>query len=404
MSRQDLLKELSIRDDEREEGSSVAKWIVIGVLVAALLGAAGWWFTRSAGVVEVAVVSVQPASSDAAGAGSVLDASGYVIARRQATVSAKTTGKVKEVLISEGMRVEEGQLLATLDGTNSSTQLSLAQAQANAARQRVNEARVSLADAERQFKRQRELMARKLTSQQALDTAQSTVDGLKARIQSSIADIAVSDRTVAVYQQQQVDNEIRAPFAGIVIAKAAQPGEMISPISAGGGFTRTGIGTIVDMDSLEVEVDVGESFINRVLPQMPTEITLNAYPDWKIPGKVLAIIPTADRTKATVKVRVSFDQKDQRVLPDMGARVRFISDDKKPQTAAPQLKGVLVPDTAVLRGQVFVVKDNVIEARAVSVAERIGQNARIENNLAVGEQIAIDALEQLKTGTTVRIK
>jgi len=406
MSRQDLLKELSIRDDEREEGSSLGKWIAIGVVVLVLAGTAAWWFLRGGKVVSVSVVSVLPAQASGGNAGSVLDASGYVVARRQATVSAKTTGKVKEVLIQEGMRVEAGQLLATLDSSNSTAQLDLAQAQAQSSRQRVVEARVQLADAERQLKRNRDLMARKLVSQAALDTAQATADGLKARIQSSMAEINVAERTVAVYQQQQVDNEIRAPFAGIVIAKAAQPGEMISPISAGGGFTRSGIATIVDMESLEVEVDVGESFINRVLPEMSTEITLNAYPDWKIPGSVIAIIPTADRTKATVKVRVAFIKKDGRVLPDMGARVRFISVEPAAGAAiaAPVLKGVLVPSSAVLRGKVFVVKDGVIEERDISIAETIGANARIENNLAIGEQIVTENLDQLKSGTQVSVQ
>jgi len=406
MSRQDLLKELSIRDDEREEGSSLGKWIAIGVVVLVLAGTAAWWFLRGGKVVSVSVVSVLPAQASGGNAGSVLDASGYVVARRQATVSAKTTGKVKEVLIQEGMRVEAGQLLATLDSSNSTAQLDLAQAQAQSSRQRVVEARVQLADAERQLKRNRDLMERKLVSQAALDTAQATADGLKARIQSSMAEINVAERTVAVYQQQQVDNEIRAPFAGIVIAKAAQPGEMISPISAGGGFTRSGIATIVDMESLEVEVDVGESFINRVLPEMSTEITLNAYPDWKIPGSVIAIIPTADRTKATVKVRVAFIKKDGRVLPDMGARVRFISVEPAAGAAiaAPVLKGVLVPSSAVLRGKVFVVKDGVIEERDISIAETIGANARIENNLAIGEQIVTENLDQLKSGTQVSVQ
>ena len=402
MSRQDLLKELSIRDDEREESSSTGKWVAIALLALGLVGAGAWWFFKGTQVVAVTVVSALPASNQAGNAASVLDASGYVIARRQATVSAKTTGKVKDVLIQEGMRVEEGQLMATLDDTNSSAQLNLGQAQAEAARKRVSETRVLLADAQRQATRQRDLMARKLTSNQALESAQASVDGLSARIQSALAEIVVAERTVAIYQQQQQDNEIRAPFAGIVIAKAAQPGEIISPISAGGGFTRTGIGTIVDMDSLEVEVDVGESFINRVLPEMATEITLNAYPDWKIPGRVIAIIPTADRTKATVKVRVAFIDKDARVLPDMGARVRFISDAKTPLTAP--LKGVVVPAQAVVRGQVFVIKDGVAEARAVSVAEQVGENARIESNLSVGEQIATDNLDQLKTGTPVRVQ
>jgi RND family efflux transporter MFP subunit len=404
MSRQDLLKELSIRDDERDESSGAGKWIVLVVVLLLALGAGGWWWFNQSRQVEVQVATAVPAASVSGASGSVLDASGYVIARRQATVSAKTTGKVREVLIQEGMRVEAGQLLATLDDTNVDAQLELAEAQVNSARQRVAELKVQLSDAERQLVRQRELIARKLAAQQTVDTAQASVDGFKARIGTALAEITVAERSLAVFRQQLDDNQIRAPFAGVVIAKAAQPGEMISPISAGGGFTRTGIGTIVDMDSLEVEVDVGESFINRVLPDMPTEINLNAYPDWKIPGRVIAIIPTADRTKATVKVRVAIVDKDARILPDMGARVRFIAPTATSDVPKPVVKGVLIPAQAVRDGRIFVVRNGVVDFRTVRIAETRDGQVRIEEGLSPGESVVLNPPESLEAGTAVVVR
>ena len=257
--------------------------------------------------------------------GSVLDASGYVTARRQATVSAKITGKVTEVLIEEGMRVQEGAVLARLDDTEAKAQLALARAQLAAARSQQAEIRAQLEQAERDHERQAELFRRQLVAAQSLDAAVAQRDMLRAKLAATAEQIRVAEESVAVAQVQLDNTVIRAPFSGVVIAKAAQPGEMISPISAGGGFTRTGIGTIVDMDSLEIQVDVNESYINRVTPEQPVEATLNAYPDWKIPGAVIAIIPTADRSKATVKVRIAIKQKDKRLVPDMGVRVAFLS-------------------------------------------------------------------------------
>src|SRR5467141_1891827 len=171
-------------------------------------------------------------------------------------------------------------------------------------------------------------------------------DMLRARLANLQEQIKVAQESLAVAQVQLDNTVIRAPFSGVVIAKSAQPGEMISPISAGAGFTRTGIGTIVDMDSLEIQVDVNESYINRVTSEQPVEATLNAYPDWKIPGSVIAIIPTADRSKATVKVRVAIRSKDPRIVPDMGVRVAFLGAPSA-APAGPVAQGVLVPADAV---------------------------------------------------------
>ncbi len=218
------------------------------------------------------------------GPGPVLDASGYVTARRQATVSAKITGKVTEVMIEEGMRVKEGDVLARLDDTEAKAQLSLAQAQLTAARSQLAEVRAMLVQAERDYDRQQELFRRQLVAEQAMDAARAQRDMLRARLGNLEEQIRVAQESVGVARVQLDNTEIRAPFSGVVVAKSAQPGEMISPISAGGGFTRTGIGTIVDMDSLEIQVDVNEAFINRVAAGQPVEAILNAYPDWKIPG------------------------------------------------------------------------------------------------------------------------
>ena len=290
--------------------------------------------------------AVARAASQGAGAGSVLDASGYVTARRQATVSAKITGKVTEVLIEEGQRVREGAVLARLDDTEAQAQLGLARAQLVAARSQLAEVRAQLVQAEQDYARQKELYDRKLIAPQALDAALAQRDMLRARLAATEEQVKVAQQSQSVAQVQLDNTVIRAPFSGVVIAKSAQPGEMISPISAGGGFTRTGIGTIVDMDSLEIQVDVNESYINRVTPGQPVEATLNAYPDWKIPGEVIAIIPTADRSKATVKVRIAIKAKDERIVPDMGVRVGFL-DSKPAAGAAPPAPGVLVPAEAV---------------------------------------------------------
>ena len=256
--------------------------------------------------------------------GSVLDATGYVVARREATVSAKVTGKVTEVFIEEGMRVEAGQLLARLDASIPKAELSLAESQLASARASLEEIRVQIRQGELDVQRTQGLAAKKLASAADLDKVELTLEALKARLERAQQDVVVADRNVAVQRQLLDDMEIRAPFTGIVVAKAAQPGEMISPISAGGGFTRTGICTIVDMDSLEVEVDVNEAYINRVQPKQPVSVALNAYPDDRIPAEVIAIIPTADRNKATVKVRIGLLEKNPRVLPDMGVKVAFL--------------------------------------------------------------------------------
>jgi RND family efflux transporter MFP subunit len=404
MQTSDLLKELRI-DREARPRRSRARWVVVAVGALLVLGVGGW-LLRARLAPPVVRTAVVRASAAAGGAGSVLDANGYVTARRQATVSAKITGKVTEVLIEEGQQVKEGAILARLDDTEARAQLTLARAQLAQARSQEGEIRAMLAQAERDHTRQQELYQRQLVAAQALDAALAQRDMLRARLANNIEHVRVATESVTVAQVQLDNTVIRAPFSGVVVAKSAQPGEMISPISAGGGFTRTGIGTIVDMDSLEVQVDVNESFINRVAAEQPVETTLNAYPDWKIPGSVIAIIPTADRSKATVKVRIALKVKDPRIVPDMGARVAFLTN----QPAAgrpPAVPAVLVPAEAI-RGEgsaavVFVYTGERVERRAVTLGQAVGADREVVSGLRPGERVVLSPAPTLKDGDAVRV-
>ena len=289
-----------------------------------------WWQNRAQPVPVQTVVARAPAAGGASK--TLLNASGYVTARRAATVSSKVTGKVIQVSVEEGMKVEEGQVLARLDASNVEASLRLAQAQLEAARSSLEETKPNVAFAQRELKRFTELAATKVVSDSDVRRAEMEARALDARLVRQTAEITIREREVEQWKQQVDDTIIRAPFGGVVTTKNAQPGEMISTMSAG-GFTRTGICTVVDMTSLEIEVDVNESFINRIQPKQPVEATLDAYADWRIAGKVIAIIPTADRQKATVKVRVGFDQLDPRILPDMGVKVAFQSTGGEKATA-----------------------------------------------------------------------
>ncbi len=391
MDKKALLSELAIDRDSDASPSSARplKWL----LLIAVAGGAGFVALTGLLPIEASPVEVRTAVAEklaAVSAGdSVLDATGYVVARRQATVSSKTTGKVVEVLVEEGMYVEEGQLLAQLDDSITRAQLELSESQLRASRASLDEMMVQLKQARLDLERTSGLAERKLASQADLDRDTLTVEGLTARLARVEQELNVAERHADVQRQMLVDMQIRAPFAGVVIAKAAQPGEMISPVSAGGGFTRTGICTIVDMDSLEVEVDVNEAYINRVFPGQPATVALNAYPDVQIPAAVIAIIPTADRNKATVRVRIRILEPDDRVLPDMGVKVRFL--DRTPSPAPVAEAGVLVPAAAVAdagdEAYVWVVSEDRVTRRPVVIAESHGGRLRIVSGLRSGERV-----------------
>ena len=402
-----MLKSLKIdRSAPPPPSSRKGLWIGLAVAGVVVLAAAGAWFALGRDKpLEVRTSEVVAIGNGGASSASVLDATGYVVARRMATVSAKITGKVREVLIEEGQRVEAGQVLATLDPVDADAQRALSASQYAAAQTQIAGAQAQLKEAEANAARLSTLVAQKLVSRAQYDQAVASRDALRAQLATAQRNAQVARDSLHI-ASNGVDNTIvRAPFAGVVIAKAAQPGEIVSPLSAGGGYTRTGIGTIVDMESLEVEVEVGEAFIGRVKPGMPTDTVLNAYQDWKIPGKVIAIIPAADRGKATVKVRVGIDAKDARIVPDMGARVSFLEEAKPVQ--ADVKPGVLVPAAAIVerdgKDVAFAIDGEAVQQRTLKLGRTLGDDREVLEGLNGGDAVVLDPPEQLADGSRVRI-
>ncbi len=392
-----------LRIEREPELESVrSRWPAVVVFLVVLLAVVAWWLLKPEAAIEVRTAIAREISSQVAS--TVLNASGYVTARRQATVSSKFTGKVMEVLIEEGMEVEKGQVLARLDDANVATSYALAEAQWKASKTSLKETRALLSEARAIFKRTRNLADRGLASEAEMDRAIAGSESLAAQLERKRADVRVAEKQLDVYRQQLEDTIIRAPFPGVVVAKNAQPGEMISPVSAGGGFTRTGIGTIVDMASLEIEIDVNEAYINRVKAGQKILATLDAYPDWLIPCHVIAIIPTADRQRATVEVRVGFDALDERILPDMGVKVAF--QDNQGIEAKPGRAGVLIPQSAINEsaGKQFVllVSGDVVERRAIAVAGERGKEMLVTSGVSGGDIVIINAPSGLKGGDRVK--
>ena len=419
MDAQDDLSALRIDRAPQREGRPWVKWVVLLVLIVAAAAGSWSWFSRERPIeVEVASVTVRRAGAQA----SVLNASGYVTARRRATVSSKVTGKIVEVNVEEGMAVREGQVLARLDDANVRAALALMEAQLEAARRATAESEVRLAEAQRTERRREQLRADGLVTEADLDQAHAEVQSLQARIVATREQITVAERQVAL-QKTELDNMvIRAPFSGVALSKDAQPGEMVSPVSAGGGFTRTGISTIVDMSSLEIEVDVNESYINRVTARQPVTAVLDAYPDWQIPGHVITTVPTADRQKATVLVRIGFDRAsdagsarattkrgelDPRILPNMGVKVTFLRDDAV-KTEAAQRPTTLVPKAAVRTtgntSHVFVVRGNAVERRAIQTGGADGDRVEVAAGLSSGDRVVIAPPDSLAEGMHVIVK
>jgi RND family efflux transporter MFP subunit len=404
----DLNDDLAALRIERGSEREPRRWVgwVVGLLILAGTVAAGWsWLTRERPVeVQVGTVTVRDAGTQAA----VLNASGYVTARRRATVSSKITGKVVEVNVEEGMAVREGQVLARLEDSTPRAALALAEAQAEAARRAVVENEVRLEEARLTLNRVAELQQRGLATPADLEAAQATVDSIRARIAALQQQVVVADRQVAL-QQADLDNTvIRAPFGGIAISKDAQPGEMVSPVSAGGGFTRTGISTIVDMRSLEIEVEVNESYINRVQPKQAVTAVLDAYPDWRIPAHVITTIPAADRQKATVLVRIGFDELDPRMLPDMGVKVTFLRPAGAGADAAAVQPVTLAPRAAIRAeggaSVAFVLRGEAVERRAITTGGMDGDRVEVVAGLQPGDRVVLSPPEALTDGQLVVVR
>jgi len=404
----DLTRDLDALRIEREpERTGVGRWIVwTGLLILlAALGLAGWrWATRERPVeIQVATVSVRAAGTQAA----VLNASGYVTARRRATVSSKITGKVVEVDVEEGKNVVQGQVLARLDDSTPKAALALAEAQAEAARRGLRENEVRLDQARLAERRAAQLLQDRIVSQSQLDQAKADADSIDAHIAALKEQIRVAERQIEVEQIDLTNYVIRAPFSGVAISKDAQPGEMVSPVSAGGGFTRTGICTIVDMHSLEIEVDVNESYISRVKPGQDVDAVLDAYPDWHIPAHVITLVPTADRQKATVLVRLGFKQLDPRILPDMAIKVTFLREAGDTTAAAAQ-PTALVPWPAIKTlgadNFAFVVRGDLVERRAVRLGGTDGDRVEVLAGLQSGDRVVLSPPPTLADGSKVIVR
>jgi RND family efflux transporter MFP subunit len=405
----DLSELGGLRIDRTPTRKSPSRWLVWVVLLLLLLGGGAgvaYWLTRERAIeVQVASVTQRAAGQQAA----VLNASGYVTARRRATVSSKITGKVTEVNVEEGMAVTAGQVLARLDDSATKAALGLAQAQVAAAEHAVAENQFHLQQANINLDRAQKLLASGAGPQIDVEQAKLDVDTTQARINLLNEQVKVADQQVNVAQTDLDNTVIRSPFSGVAITKDAQPGEMVSPVSAGGGFTRTGICTVVDMKSLEVDVDVNESYINRVQPDQKVSAVLDAYPDWQIPSHVITLVPTADRQKATVEVRIAFEALDPRILPDMGVKVSFLKadDGTAPAEAAAPQAATLVPKAALKTENsatiVYVVKGDQVERRAVRVGNADGDRVEVLAGLHAGDRVVMTPPAELKDGSKITV-
>jgi RND family efflux transporter MFP subunit len=403
----DLLKQLRIERHQREDhGSGPGRWPwAIGVVLLLLLGGAGWMLLGHSAVLVQTALAMSPTTDSEAGA--VLQATGYVTARRQATVSAQITGTLIAVLIEEGDHVSKDQVLARLDDSAYKAALDTTVAQAAAAHALVAQFQAQLAQNLRDATREESLATSGLVSAQLAEQARTLANSMRAQFASQQKQAVSADAQVVEAKVNFDYCVVRAPFNGVITTKDAQVGEIISPFSAGGGFTRTGIGTIVDMDSLEVDVDVNEAYIGRVKPEMPAEAVLDAYPDWKIPAHVIAIVPAADRGKATVKVRVALEHKDNRIVPDMGVRVSFL--EVKPKVAAQAPKGALIPAGAIVQRDghsvVFVVANGKAQQRTVQPsAQNYGELRLVPTAVNAGDNVVVSPPASLHDGSDVQTK
>jgi RND family efflux transporter MFP subunit len=405
-NKEDLLSQLRIDRDQAPAGDN-KKLLWIGGGAALLAIVLGIGFFNDPAPVKVKLEMARMAVPDPSSA-TVLDATGYVVARRISTVSSKVTGRVAEIYIEEGQQVEKDQIVARLDDSNMLRSVELSKAELRSAKTLVAESRARLTEARLTLERNTELARRQLVSAATLDKARADFESLRAQLAAREAEVQVSEKRLALQQQNLDDLVLRAPFAGVVISKDSQPGEMISPISAGGGFTRTGICTLVDMASLEIEVDVNESYIQRVRVDQFVQAVLEAYPEWKIPAKVIAIIPAADRQKATVKVRIGFQVSDPRILPDMGVKVAFLNAEPVADEKPKEPLGVRVPISAVRNeGEdkfIFVVKDGIAELRKVTLNASYGNNIYIDSGLRPGEDFVVEVTPELKDGSRVELQ
>jgi RND family efflux transporter MFP subunit len=344
------------------------------------------------------------------GAAEVLTASGYVVARQRASVSSEVAGRLEALYVSEGSRVREGQVLGVLRNEDQRAAVASAQAALRAEEAARVEAEASARELALQLRRSRELLERGLVSRAEFDEIEAREEVARARVASAAAEVENARSRLRAARIDLDKTFIRAPFAGAVLRKEAEVGEIVSPIPSSGGLTRGAIVTMANLATLEVEVDVNEGYVGRAREGMRAEIALDADPSERYPGRVRQIVPTADRQKATVQVKVAFDSLDARVLPEMGAKVTFLADAAPAPDggAAVPTGAVIVPGAAVReregRAVVFVVEDGRAAARTVAPRPMGRDRVILTGGVAAGEMVIVEGPEDLADRTPVRVR
>ncbi len=390
------------------------KWILAALVLVIAVGAA--LLLRGAGgrTFEVRVARAEPVGgSPGSGGSEILTANGYVVARQRASVSTEVAGRLVALYVEEGSRVTQGQVLGMLQNLDQRAAVESAKATLASAEAQSEEAKASAREAELEWSRSRDLLAKGLVSQAEFDGSQAKAEVARARVASAAARIGSAEADLRSAEVAYEKTFIRAPFAGAVLRKEAEVGEIVSPIPSSGGLTRGAIVTMANLATLQVDVDVNEGYVARTHEGMRAEIALDAFPNDRFPGRLRQIVPTADRQKATVLVKVSFDSLDARVLPDMGAKVTFFADAAAPagsgDSAVPAVSGVVsIPSSAVQdrdgRAVVFVVDENRAVIRGVSPRPLGPDRVSVSGGLAPGEMVVLDAPAGLADNARVRVK
>jgi RND family efflux transporter MFP subunit len=386
----------SLRIDRRDQPATTApggRRRLIWILAAVVLVGTGALLLLRPRPAEVRVATVEASGGGGVVSGGGITANGYVVARTKASVSAKIPGRMAYLGVSEGTRVRRGQVIARIENADYFAAL-------NSARAQLAQIQVELAQARRDLERARSLREQNVLAEADLENRATRVQSLEAQRNAARAQVALAAATLE-------NTNVRAPFDGTVLRKDAEVGEIVAPASAGGGLTRTAIVTMADLGTLEVEVDVNEAYIAQVRNGQSARITLDAYPDTSFSGSVRQVVPTADRQKATVQVKVAILDRDPRILPEMGAKVEFVTPTGQ-AAAAPVARRVLVPQSAVQRTaggvRVWVVENDKVASRAVEVGRSRGENVEIRSGLAGGERVVLDPAARLRDGSRVRVR
>lgn len=372
--------------------SGPGRWPLVAVLAVVLVAAAVFAWTRLAPGGPSVRVGIAEATGGGSATGAGISANGYVVARTKASVSSKILGRLAWIGVTEGSRLREGEIIARLESADY-------EAAALASRANVASVEAQLAQARRDLQRTQALRRDQLVSDADLEGVQTRLEVLTAQLGAA--------RAQAELARVNVENtNVRAPFAGTVLRKDAEVGEIVAPSSAGGGLTRTAIVTMADLQTLEVEVDVNEAYIAQVRNGQGARITLDAYPDTSFTGRVRQVVPTADRQKATVLVKVAILDRDPRILPEMGAKVVFTAREGAAAVAAP--RRVLAPAAAVVRSAdgaaVWVLEDGAVRRVSVDVGEARGERLEVRQGLSGGESLVLEPPAGLKDGLKVRVE